>query len=307
MDKSNEPPISTTKVPRGRDHVMTRKANILDFSLKVRDAANAQYAMNTFHNPVDRAVVGSMHVWAICGAQSIIMPHTFAAALMASDARGAMEGQKMPWPSFEIQVPTGLLKSSHAALLSIVVTQMPSTIRTSKAGHQLCVAYLDESSWGVNSYRDLAQMLDDNESKAVLDDENRTLTDYLEEDYDKDVEFRLWKMIARLIAGVVLTINTARIDKPEAYPTQPLRVKRDSLQANTIRLGQPLKIDCRNVIREYIEGDRSSSPSITFLVRGHWRNQAYGPQHSLRRPKWIEPHWKGEGPLSPRPIHIGGA
>lgn len=25
--------------------------------------------------------------------------------------------------------------------------------------------------------------------------------------------------------------------------------------------------------------------------RGHWKNQPYGPNHSLRRPKWIEPYW----------------
>lgn len=29
------------------------------------------------------------------------------------------------------------------------------------------------------------------------------------------------------------------------------------------------------------------------LVRGHWRNQAHGPGHSLRRLTWIEPHVRG--------------
>lgn len=33
-----------------------------------------------------------------------------------------------------------------------------------------------------------------------------------------------------------------------------------------------------------------------FSVRGHWRNQAHGPKHSLRKLKWIPPYWKGEGP-----------
>jgi len=30
-----------------------------------------------------------------------------------------------------------------------------------------------------------------------------------------------------------------------------------------------------------------------FIVRGHWRNQAYGEGRQLRRRKWIEPHMKG--------------
>jgi len=33
--------------------------------------------------------------------------------------------------------------------------------------------------------------------------------------------------------------------------------------------------------------------SYQFRVRGHWRNQACGPQRSLRRRLWIEPYWKG--------------
>lgn len=40
-----------------------------------------------------------------------------------------------------------------------------------------------------------------------------------------------------------------------------------------------------------------------FIVRGHWRNQAHGPNRSLRRPTWISPHIKGpeHAPLDARP------
>lgn len=30
-----------------------------------------------------------------------------------------------------------------------------------------------------------------------------------------------------------------------------------------------------------------------FTVRGHWRQQPYGPGRTLRRNQWIEPYWKG--------------
>lgn len=30
-----------------------------------------------------------------------------------------------------------------------------------------------------------------------------------------------------------------------------------------------------------------------FIVRGHWRNQSCGRQHSERRMRWIQPFWKG--------------
>lgn len=42
--------------------------------------------------------------------------------------------------------------------------------------------------------------------------------------------------------------------------------------------------------------------SHRWFVDGHWRQQAYGPAHSLRRPTWINPHVRGpEGkPLVPK-------
>lgn len=42
--------------------------------------------------------------------------------------------------------------------------------------------------------------------------------------------------------------------------------------------------------------------SKRFVVRGHWRNQAYGPLRQLRRPMWINPHIKGpdDAPLDAR-------
>ncbi|WP_236788087.1 hypothetical protein [Amycolatopsis sp. GM8] len=33
--------------------------------------------------------------------------------------------------------------------------------------------------------------------------------------------------------------------------------------------------------------------AVRWMVRGHWRNQAYGPNRQLRRPVWINPHIKG--------------
>ncbi|NUT34497.1 MAG: hypothetical protein HOV79_15615 [Hamadaea sp.] len=30
-----------------------------------------------------------------------------------------------------------------------------------------------------------------------------------------------------------------------------------------------------------------------WWIRGHWRNQAYGPARTLRRPQWIKPFLKG--------------
>lgn len=36
-----------------------------------------------------------------------------------------------------------------------------------------------------------------------------------------------------------------------------------------------------------------SKHGIRYPVGGHWRNQPYGPKNSLRRHKWIKPHFRG--------------
>jgi hypothetical protein len=61
-------------------------------------------------------------------------------------------------------------------------------------------------------------------------------------------------------------------------------------------LAHPVIIDLRAAVREAVTGRRpgGGSPKVQFLVRGHWRNQAYGPKMALRRRQWIEPFWKGD-------------
>lgn len=70
---------------------------------------------------------------------------------------------------------------------------------------------------------------------------------------------------------------------------------RDGLGTGTrFVLGTSVTIDLREQVREVLSGTRKGgSPKVQFTVRGHWRNQAHGPRHSLRRVQWIQPFWKG--------------
>src|SRR5207342_2722631 len=68
--------------------------------------------------------------------------------------------------------------------------------------------------------------------------------------------------------------------------------------ARTFELARPVSVDCRSEVREYITGTgahhRSSKlRTVTWLVRGHWRHQAHGPERSMLTLRWIEPFWKG--------------
>lgn len=70
---------------------------------------------------------------------------------------------------------------------------------------------------------------------------------------------------------------------PQRFDPEIRKVKMLVLRENLHRLGGSADDDER-VRREY---------SHRFIVRGFWRDQAYGPNHSLRRRQWIPPFVKG--------------
>lgn len=70
---------------------------------------------------------------------------------------------------------------------------------------------------------------------------------------------------------------------PQRFDPEIRKVKMLVLRENLHRPGGSADDDER-VRREY---------SHRFIVRGSWRNQAYGPNHSLRRRQWIPPFVKG--------------
>jgi hypothetical protein len=45
--------------------------------------------------------------------------------------------------------------------------------------------------------------------------------------------------------------------------------------------------------QQAVHEDREIEWTCQWVVRGHWREQAYGPHYSLRRPVWITPYIKG--------------
>lgn len=65
---------------------------------------------------------------------------------------------------------------------------------------------------------------------------------------------------------------------------------------NVVSAGHTLKIS-HEFRKQYRSGNlRTVTINVPkWMVRGHWRNQAYGPSRSLRRLQWIEPHEKGKG------------
>lgn len=101
-------------------------------------------------------------------------------------------------------------------------------------------------------------------------------------------------VIAALAASWLLMTQPTLVEQTTELPAKSVRAAyaRASRRAPEVSL-----VDLR---RQYVPSDRDidDAPSgrqyrHRWVVSGHWRNQAYGPDRSLRRPTWIPAYVKG--------------
>lgn len=106
----------------------------------------------------------------------------------------------------------------------------------------------------------------------------------------------------RWLATLCLLIGQDRVaTKTEVRPSRQIarRLARGGFADSTVRL---VDVRRRHEPSEG-KGEHTVEWSHRWVVEGHWRQQAYGPNHSLRRPKFILPYIKGptDKPIVVRP------
>ena len=129
------------------------------------------------------------------------------------------------------------------------------------------------------------------ESVDKLDALEARVTSALGQSFDPE----LTKRSRRVLANTLLYINSNGGLPAEKKIGAEVPVEREHKTEPRFRVGRPIKLGARlkAAIKEGLGGGASWKLDSRFVVRGHWRNQAYGPEHSLRRKQWIEPYWKG--------------
>lgn len=112
-----------------------------------------------------------------------------------------------------------------------------------------------------------------------------------------DKELAYVPMLRKIVSNVLSYIEASGPlpTEPRGKKDAPRAVERVHSERPLFDVGRVVKLDgkIRAALRE--SGGTGSSWRLAqrFIVRGHWRNQVYGPARSLRRRQWIEPHWKG--------------
>lgn len=116
------------------------------------------------------------------------------------------------------------------------------------------------------------------------------LPDTVTDDADKIAR----QTLRQVVFGMLAYANAIdrSVEPRDSKPRRPSTYQRTRTTPWTV--GRTVRIDPQ-LVRLARSGDRASLFRLKhrFIVRGHYRNQAHGPQRSLRTSKWIEPHWKG--------------
>lgn len=113
---------------------------------------------------------------------------------------------------------------------------------------------------------------------------------------------------ARLVVGLALYLTSEGVDldKRRLGPSDALRaqarkigghkgkrmIEEATLPVHYVRVGFREKLDA-NLAAHSRADDETRALTKRFVVRGHYRNQAHGPEHKQRKLIYIRPHWKG--------------
>lgn len=223
----------------------------------------------------DRAAVTSE--WCANGFPAIELGHKLAAAFMCTDPPDA---PRPPWNAFLLYVPNGLVTDLTHVLVrreaeDWVLMQCFGDYQGSLIGDKL-----EALARGPGDFNPVTG------SGQSFNGDTMTLLS------------RATACSTRLFANVCSAMehpsHVTRVGKGYAFaPFAAERRFAREPKTQLFRLGTPVRVDCREAVREYVAGVRRSTPKVQWIVRGHWTHQAYGAGSQQRRLQWIEPYWKG--------------
>jgi len=230
-------------------------------------------------------IIGS-GLWAHNAFPEIQMPHTYAAALMATKISPSQATEiKPPWSAFWISVPTGLLSSTdengvRCEITGILVTALNIDGKTVWGYEAL------SKSVGLFNTRIYPEGFAD--EIGVEDDKWEPLSELTTADE------RTSLLIRRLIGNICIAISDPdNVIKRPSHRHVAKKRKARLPTTRVYRVGRPITLDVRQHIQDWVEGKKRGRITVQFLVRGHWRKQACGPKLAERKLIWIEPFWKG--------------
>jgi hypothetical protein len=234
--------------------------------------------------------LGWATAWARSGYQRVVVGHKLAASLMATQADDAEAMSCSPWSAYLIEIPSELIRvrlKSGLTSFDAVAVWHPDTeavgrfVVFSRDSHAMIMGRLSFP---------LPDLADGSQGAFSIDDQAALN--------------RARDCMARLIICTELEMSDpTRVKRP---PVAKRGKGDDGTPSGIHRLLREVRVDCREAIASYVSGERSTSPSVQTLVRGHFQRVAVGAGRVGR--KWVEkePYWRGpeDGPMALRPHRL---
>jgi hypothetical protein len=250
--------------------------------------------------------------WVDAACPVIQIPHTYAAALMATDPPAELDEVRPPWPAFIVQVPSGMLTIRDE------VENRRVEVRNITVAYQFCEAR-QRMEWYVTTLTETSvSIFRTGVSTQELIDADLKLLGSTADDafcFDLDTEDKRTEMLLyRLVVNVCVAMeNPDNFKAPKnEHSSKPRREQKVPPDNRIFKLGKPLELDLRPKLKEYLShGSKrreGAPPSVQFLVRGHWKMQVHGKGRLERKRIWITPFWKGPDgtPVLSRPHRVEG-
>ena len=258
--------------------------------------------------------------WYHYGCQSIEVEDKYAASLCATKiAPSELEYVRLPWPCFVVRVPKFLqsmvINGERLRIVvvnhvnykgAVTITGQPDIAGATTEMEQYRLSLITANKYRILPCTTLAQWAEPNPMKAY--DEFRLI----EVEHDERARRQL-EIIGRLVLGAVIAMNDPKVHRrfgrsklaKDRQPGSPRYGTNDQVVLH--KLGRPVKIDARETITDYVQGSGRVT-NVRTLVAGHWKNQPYGPKHSLRRWQHVECYWRGneDAPMIIRPHTLSG-
>lgn len=209
------------------------------------------------------------------------------ASLMMTKADPDVLGHVIaPWPAFIIDLPVGLLTSKHEGE---VCSLEKMVVQLVNAG--------GKTVWNYLAFGPKIELWRHGLDTKWLVDASGTEMNSVWDKVDAQDEVTM-NLLGRLIVGLCLTLSDpSRLREAKhtkANRSFSSKFKRDVPKIRNFVVGGRVTHDCSEAVRDALQDPRKrATPAVQILVRGHWKMQAYGPQHSLRKPIHIEPYWRG--------------
>ena len=211
--------------------------------------------------------------WVQQNCPTVLMSHKLCASFLATPVgHSAADFMVAPARSFVVVVPNGLLQNERGGECTNILTYVTKT-NDGEDRWQLMMVFDDGSSlWSYGL-----------DNSKLLEEDLKFGTQLGEPMSDRDK--RLQSMGRRLVANVCLAVAAKGGDGSGIKK----RVDKSGGVTN-IRIESKVDVDARPMIKEYVAEGTSYLFQSMCMVVGHWRNQACGPQHSLRKITWVQAH-----------------